>query len=57
MAQFRKGRTTPAQRLRSFLSQTAQLPYFALNLVYKVLLAARLKPLAKALGSTGEWPY
>lgn len=57
MAQFRKGRTTPAQRLRSFLSQTAQLLYFALNLVYKVLLAARLKPLAKALGSTGEWPY
>jgi hypothetical protein len=28
-----------------------------LNLIYKVLLAARLRPLAKALGSTGEWPY
>lgn len=57
MAQFRKTRTTPAQRLRSFLSQMAQLPYFALNLIYKVLLAARLRPIAKALGSTGEWPY
>ena len=57
MAQFRKGHSTPSQRFRSFVAQVAQLPYFGLNVVYKVLLAARLKPLAKALGSTGEWPY
>ena len=57
MAQFRKGRNTLAQRLSSCGAQVAQLPYFALNLIYKVLLSLKLKPLAKLLGSTGEWPY
>lgn len=57
MAQFRKGRTTFAQRLASCGAQIAQLPYFALNLLYKVLLTLKLRPVAKFLGSTGEWPY
>ncbi|MEI8148061.1 MAG: class I SAM-dependent methyltransferase [Actinomycetes bacterium] len=57
MAQFRRGPNTLAARCGSLARQLAQLPYFALNLVYKVLLALRLKPVAKALGSTGEWPY
>ncbi len=54
MAQFRKSTTG---RAGSILRQVAQLPYFAKNVVYKVLLAAKLTPVAKALGSTGEWPY
>lgn len=57
MAQFRRGPNTLGARCGSLARQLAQLPYFALNLVYKVLLALKLKPVAKALGSTGEWPY
>jgi len=33
------------------------LPYFALNLLYKALLSARLGSVARLLGSSGEWPY
>ena len=57
MAQFRRGPNTLSQRLVSLGRQVAQLPYFALNLLYKGLLAAKLRPVAKLLGSTGEWPY
>lgn len=57
MAQFRRGQNTIGQRIGSFLRQVAQLPYFALNLLYKGLITLKLKPVAKALGSTGEWPY
>ena len=57
MAQFRRGQNTVGQRVGSFLRQIGQLPYFALNLLYKGLITLKLKPVAKALGSTGEWPY
>lgn len=57
MAQFRRGPNTFGQRVGSLLRQIAQLPYFALNLLYKGLITLKLKPVAKALGSTGEWPY
>ena len=57
MAQYRKGPTTYGQRLRSFASQVLALPYFALNLLYKALLSARLGSVARLLGSSGEWPY
>jgi len=43
-------------RLRNLAAQAAQLPWFARNLAIKVLLVARLRPLARALGSD-EWPY
>jgi hypothetical protein len=54
MAQYRK---SSKGRTGSIVRQIGQLPYFAKNLIYKVLLAAKLTPVAKALGSTGEWPY
>lgn len=57
MTQFKKGRNTTGERFRSLLRQLAQLPYFALNILYKVLLSLKLQGVAKALGSTGEWPY
>ena len=57
MTQFVKGSNTLGQRVSSLARQLAQLPYFALNVVYKVLITAKLKGVAKALGSTGEWPY
>ena len=57
MTQFRKGPTTTEGRVKSLLRQIAQLPYFALNVLYKVLITVGLKNVAKTLGSTGEWPY
>jgi predicted O-methyltransferase YrrM len=57
MTQFVKGAPDTAARLRSLGRQLALLPYFARNLVYKVLLSLRLKRVAQWLGSTGEWPY
>ncbi len=57
MTQFVKGPLSRSERLRSLGRQVAQLPYFALNVLYKVLLTAKLTKVAKALGSTGEWPY
>ena len=41
---------------RNSLRQLAQLAWFVRNLVIKVLLVARLRPLARALGSD-HWPY
>jgi hypothetical protein len=43
-------------RLRNLARQAAELPWFARNLAIKVLLVARLRPLARLLGSD-EWPY
>jgi predicted O-methyltransferase YrrM len=57
MTQFLKGPTTTGQRVRSLFGQLAQLPYFALNVLYKVLITVHLIGVAKALGSSGEWPY
>lgn len=53
LAEYRR---EPVARLGNFARQAAELPWFARNLVIKVLLLARLRPLARALGS-GEWPY
>jgi predicted O-methyltransferase YrrM len=53
LAEYRRERVP---RLRNFVRQAAQLPWFVRNLVIKSLLVARLRPLARALGSD-EWPY
>jgi predicted O-methyltransferase YrrM len=53
LAEYRR---EPVPRLRNFARQAAELPWFARNLAIKVLLVARLRPLARALGSD-EWPY
>ena len=53
LAEYRRER---AARLRNLTRQLAELPWFARNLAIKVLLVARLRPLARALGSD-EWPY
>jgi hypothetical protein len=39
------------------LRQVASLPYFTRNMLVKVLLVAHLAPVARLLGSSGEWPY
>lgn len=57
MTQFRRGPNRLGERCRSFFRQVLTLGYFAKNLLYKVLLSLKLKAVARALGSTGEWPY
>jgi SAM-dependent methyltransferase len=45
-------------RLANAARQLAQLPWFVRNLLVKVALVARLRPLARLLGHrSGEWPY
>jgi predicted O-methyltransferase YrrM len=54
LAEYRR---EPAQdRRANVLRQLLELPWFARNLLIKVLLLARLRPLAGALGSD-HWPY
>jgi predicted O-methyltransferase YrrM len=57
LAEYRRG--PPADdRWRSIRRQLAQLPWFARNVVVKILLVLRLRPLTRLLGhTTGEWPY
>jgi predicted O-methyltransferase YrrM len=56
LAEYRRTPLRGADRVRNLLRQVAELPWFARNLAIKVLLLARLRPLARLLGS-GEWPY
>ena len=55
LVEYRRER---APRLRNALRQLAELPWFARNLLVKVALVARLRPLARLLGHrSGDWPY
>lgn len=54
LAVWERTANTPASVAR----QLAQLPWFARNVLVKVLITARLAPLARALGHRdGPWPY
>jgi predicted O-methyltransferase YrrM len=54
LARFRLGRPTAADRLRA----AAQLPWFLRNVVIKVLLRLRLRPLARLFGHDSPYdPY
>jgi predicted O-methyltransferase YrrM len=51
-------RREDAPPLRNALRQLAELPWFARNVLVKVALVARLRPLARLLGHrSGDWPY
>ena len=55
MAEYRR---EPVSRLRNAARQAAELPWFARNVVIKVLLVLKLRPLTRLLGHrTGDWPY
>jgi predicted O-methyltransferase YrrM len=56
LAQYRRTSVSGRAAVRNVLRQLGELPWFARNLLIKVLLVARLRPLARALGSD-EWPY
>jgi hypothetical protein len=51
--------TRGAARIRDALRQLAELPWFARNVAIKVLVLARLRPLAERLGlpAGAPWPY
>jgi SAM-dependent methyltransferase len=58
LAEYRREDLRGGARLRNAARQLAQLPWFARNLVVKVALVLRLRPLARLLGHRdGPWPY
>jgi predicted O-methyltransferase YrrM len=57
LAEYRRERLVPGDRVRNAAAQTAGLPYFVRNCVVKALLVARLRPVARLLGEHGHWPY
>lgn len=57
MTEFERVDLTPADRAANCFRQLLELPYFARNLLIKVLIKARLAPLTRLLGGNGAWPY
>jgi len=58
LAEYRREPLGRRARLRNGLRQAAQLPWFLRNVVIKVLLLLRLRPLTRLLGHrSGDWPY
>jgi hypothetical protein len=58
LAEYRRAGANEGGRLTSALRQLAQAPWFLRNLVIKVLIVMRLRPLTRLLGHrSGEWPY
>ena len=56
LAEYRREAVSGRARIGNAARQLAQLPWFVRNLAVKAALLARLRPLARLLGS-GEWPY
>jgi predicted O-methyltransferase YrrM len=57
LARYRRARLDARARARNALLQLGGLPYFVRNLVVKVLIVAKLRPLAALLGCREDWPY
>ena len=57
LARYIRAPLDAAGRARNALAQLAGLPYFARNMIVKVLIVARLRPLAALLGCREDWPY
>jgi predicted O-methyltransferase YrrM len=57
LARYRRTHLHPRARARNALLQLGGLPYFVRNLVVKVMIVARLRPLAALLGCREDWPY
>ncbi|HEX3278266.1 MAG TPA: class I SAM-dependent methyltransferase [Thermoleophilaceae bacterium] len=59
LAQYRRLPMSSGERLTNALRQAIHIPYFVRNLMIKVALVARLRPLARLLGQPDEdaWPY
>ena len=57
MAEYRREDLILADRASDAFRQILELPYFARNVLFKLLILAGLRPVTKLLGGTGEWPY
>jgi hypothetical protein len=57
MVEYRREPLTGRARVASAARQLAQLPYFARNVLFKVLIVLRLRRVTRWLGGDGEWPY
>ena len=57
LARYRRVHLDARARGRNALVQLGGLPYFARNLVVKILIVAKLRPLAALLGCREDWPY
>lgn len=58
LAEFRRERLSVAARVPNALRQVAQLGWFVRNVLLKVAIVTRLRPLQRLLGSRdGAWPY
>jgi predicted O-methyltransferase YrrM len=55
LAEYRR---EPSPRLHNASRQLAQLPWFVRNVIVKIAIVTRLRPLARLMGHDGEhWPY
>jgi SAM-dependent methyltransferase len=58
LAEYRRESVSGRARALNSVRQLAELPWFVRNLVVKLALVLRLRPLARALGHrSGDWPY
>src|SRR5205823_3353522 len=58
LAEYRGEELDTGARIANAARQLAEVPYFVRNLLVKVLMVLRLRPLTRLLGNrTGEWPY
>jgi len=58
MAEYRRERLTTRERVTNARRQAAELPWFARNVVIKVLIVVKLGRLTRYLGHPGaNWPY
>ena len=59
MTRYRRERLSVAERIANAARQLAELPWFARNVLFKVLVTARFRRVAVALGMdpTQEWPF
>lgn len=58
LAEYRRERVRGAARVANSARQIAQLPWFARNVIVKVAIVTRMRPLARLMGHRGDdWPY
>jgi predicted O-methyltransferase YrrM len=58
LTEYRRERLTAKERAVNAARQCAELPYFAYNVLLKVMIQAGLKRYTKYIGHpSGEWPY
>lgn len=58
LAEYSRTALSGRARVANAARQLAELPWFARNVLVKIAIVARARPLARALGHRGDhWPY